>query len=125
MTGCVAQGVRRMVATTDSVRAMEPTMGREEDIEKIVERGRQTRKPTPRWLWIAAVIVGGVCMAGFAIAMFGKREPMATREAATVEPRSAGGSGLGIGLVIGAGVGIVIGVSIARQRRSHSSRNKP
>ena len=96
-------------------------MGRDEDIENIVERGRQTRKPTPRWLWIAALIVGGVCMAGFAIAMFGKREPMDR----SVEPRSAGGSGLGIGLVIGAGVGIVIGVSIARQRRSHSSRNKP
>ena len=101
-------------------------MGRDDDteaaIERIVESGRRTRKPTPRWLWIAAIVVGGIAATGFAITMLTEGEPAGASQSA---PRPAEHSGLGSGLVIGAAVGLVIGFSIARQRRSHSSRNNP
>jgi drug/metabolite transporter (DMT)-like permease len=112
-------------------------VGRDEELLKIVELGRQTRKPTPRWLWIVAGIVGVVCATGFAIAMLGDRlssRPASPTSRSTTPGAPAGrgeierrpaGSGLGAGLAIGAAAGIVIGFSIARQRRSHSSRNTP
>ena len=96
-------------------------MSRDADIEAILEHGRRTRKPTPRWLWVGAAIVGGICAVGFAIAMLGADAPAHP----AVEHRPASGGGLGIGLLIGACVGIVIGFSIARQRADHSSRNNP
>jgi drug/metabolite transporter (DMT)-like permease len=101
-------------------------VGRDDDTEaavaSIVEAGRRMRKPTPRWLWIAALIVGTIGVAGFAIAMLSEGEPASATHPA---PRSSRSSGLGSGLVIGAAVGIVIGFSIARQRRDHSSRSSP
>jgi hypothetical protein len=106
------------VGRDDVIRAGE---AREAAIAAIGESGRSTRKPTPRWLWIAAAIVGGIATIGFAIAMLAEGEPAH----ASWTPRRSEHSGLGSGLVIGAAVGIVIGFSIARQRRSHSSRNNP
>ena len=96
-------------------------MGRDEDIQAIAELGRRTRRPTPRWLWIVAAVVGVICVAGFAAMMLAEPAPSSH----PVERPPAASSGLGIGLAIGAGVGIVIGFSIGRQRRSHSSRNSP
>ncbi len=96
-------------------------MSREDDIEAILEHGRRTRKPTPRWLWLVAALVGGGLAIAFAIALLGAGEPAGS----SVERRPASGSGLGIGLLIGACVGIVIGFSIGRQRADHSSRNNP
>jgi hypothetical protein len=90
-------------------------------IDRIVEIGRRTRKPTPRWLWIAAIVVGALAAGGFAAAMFAEPQPtMASRA-----ERSPRGAGLGSGLVIGIAVGIVIGYALARQRRDHSSRSSP
>lgn len=100
-------------------------MGRDREIQAIVEIGRRTRKPTPRWIWITATLVGVICATGFAVAMLGDREPPSHLPSDLVRGRPAARSGLGIGLVIGAGAGLVIGFSIARQRRSHSSRNSP
>jgi drug/metabolite transporter (DMT)-like permease len=107
-------------------------VSREEDLRKIVELGRQTRKPTPRWLWIAASVIGAACAAAFAIAMLGDHgserpasRPTRLERPAPSERPPDGGSGLGAGLAIGAAAGLVIGFSIARQRRSHSSRNSP
>jgi hypothetical protein len=104
-------------------------VGRDDDIRAIVELGRRTRKPTPRWLWLAATVIGAICAVCFTAMMLGDRErpggaprPPASHE---VEQGPAAGSGLGIGLLIGTGVGIVIGFSIGRQRRSHSSRKRP
>jgi hypothetical protein len=94
----------------------------ESALQAIGERGRRTRKPTPRWLWIAAILVGAVAAAGFAIAMLAEGDPSGASQTA---PRASQHSGLGSGLVIGAVVGLVIGFSIARQRRSHSSRSNP
>jgi hypothetical protein len=112
-------------------------VGRDDDIEAIVALGRQTRTPSPRWLWIAAGVVGVVCACGFAVMMLGGGEPTGaapgSRTGARPDPRPdpridgrpTTGPGLGIGLAIGLGVGIVIGFSIGRQRRDHSSRNSP
>jgi hypothetical protein len=95
-------------------------VSRDDDIEAILEHGRRTRKPTPRWLWLVAALVGGGLAIAFAIVLLAA-EPAGP----TVEQRPASGGGLGIGLLIGVCVGIVIGFSIARQRADHSSRNKP
>jgi hypothetical protein len=100
-------------------------VSRDDDIAAILERGRQTRKPTPRWLWIAALVIGSVCTTGFAAAMLAAREPAIARPAWRPERAPASGPGLGIGLAIGAAAGLVIGFSIGRQRRDHSSRNNP
>ena len=94
---------------------------REAAIAAIAERGRGVRKAAPRWMWIAALVVGGIAAIGFAIAMLSDDAPAAGRSA----PRAVEHSGLGSGLVLGAAIGIVIGFAIARQRRSHSSRNNP
>jgi hypothetical protein len=111
------------------------TVGRDEQdardaqearLRAILARGRQTRKPTPRWLWIAAAIVGAICAVGFAVVMLADRGPPNADDAShRLERRPVTGSGLGIGLVLGAGVGVVIGFAIARQRGDHSSRNSP
>jgi hypothetical protein len=90
-------------------------------IESIVAIGRRTRKPTPRWLWIAAIVVGAIAAGGFAAAMFAEPEPSSTGHI----DRSPTGAGLGSGLLIGVAIGIVIGFAIARQRRDHSSRSSP
>ena len=96
-------------------------MARDDEIAAIVEVGRRTRKPTPRWLWIAASIVGVICTTGFVVMMLGTAEPTDP----PVVRRSGPGSGLGTGLVIGAGAGVAIGFALARQRRDHSSRRRP
>jgi hypothetical protein len=90
-------------------------------IDRIVEIGRRTRKPAPRSLWIAAIVVGALAAGGFAAAMFADPQPTT---ASRIE-RSPDGAGLGSGLLIGVAVGIVIGYAIARQRRDHSSRSSP
>lgn len=98
---------------------------RDRDIEAaisaIAERGRRTRKRPPRWQWVAAGVVGLICMIGFAAAMLGEPVPGHRR----VEPVPVAGAGLGVGLAIGAGAGLVIGFAIGRHRRDHSSRNSP
>ena len=103
-------------------------MGRDEDIQAIVEVGRRTRQPVPRSLWIVAAAVGAICVVCFAAMMLGDREPPRPRPSSLANHRPEAGTGLaglGSGLVIGAGLGIVIGLAIGRQRRSHSSRNRP
>ena len=102
-----------------------PGVSRDDDIAAILERGRRTRRPTPRWLWIAALVIGSVCTTGFAVALLGAREPAIGHPMWRPERAPTGGPGLGIGLAIGVAVGLVIGFSIGRQRRDHSSRNNP
>src|SRR5262245_22913311 len=85
---------------------------RDAAIDRIVAIGGQTRKPPPRSLWIAAIVVGTFGVGGFTAAMLAEPEPAsASRPASSVDS-----FGLGSGLLIGAAVGIVIGYSIARQR---------
>jgi drug/metabolite transporter (DMT)-like permease len=96
-------------------------VGRNDDIEAIVSVGRRTRAATPRWLWIAAAIVGVICLAGFAVVVLGDAEPRRP----AVERRDVGGGGFGTGFALGACAGLLLGLSIARQRRDHSSRSRP
>ena len=103
-------------------------MGRDEEIQAIVEVGRRTRQPVPRGLSLVAAAVGVICVVCFAVMMLGDREPARPRPSSLADHRPEAGTGhagFGSGLVIGAGVGLVIGLAIGRQRRSHSSRNRP
>lgn len=88
-------------------------VARDDDIRSIVELGRRTRKPTPRWLWIAALVIGVICAAGFAVVMLGERAPPDPR----LTHRPATRSGFGIGFTVGAGAGVVIGFAIGRHVR--------
>jgi hypothetical protein len=99
-------------------------MARDDQIAAIVDVGRRTRKPTPRWLWITAGIVGVICTTGFAVAMLGGHGPGEPADP-PVARRETSGGGLGTGLVIGAGGGVAIGFALARHRRDHSSRSRP
>jgi hypothetical protein len=107
-------------------------MGRDDEIQAVVDVGRRTRRPTPRWLWIAALLVGATCATGFAVAMLTDERNVVVGGGAGDLPRGIHGrpaarSGVGAGaaLAVGAGAALVIGASIARQRRSHSSRKSP
>jgi drug/metabolite transporter (DMT)-like permease len=99
-------------------------MGRDDDIAAIARGARRTRRPTPRWLWIASVIVGVICATGFAVAMLQGRDAPPARGAAR-PPAGPAGAGLGVGLSIGGMAGLAIGYVLGRQRRDHSSRNSP
>lgn len=90
-------------------------------LASIADVGRRTRKPTPRWLWVCAGVVGVLCAIGFVVGLATAPAPRTPHPVTG----SQTGSGLGTGLAIGAGVGIVIGFVIARQRPDHSSRNSP
>jgi hypothetical protein len=103
---------------------------RDDEIQAVVEVGRRTRAPVPRGLWIAAAVVGGICIAGLAVALRGEapRPPPAAAAPPLPAPagaRGPGGDGLGTGLVIGAAGGLIVGYALARQRRDHSSRSRP
>jgi len=101
---------------------------REAALAAITERARGVRKAAPRWLWIAAIAVGCLAAVGFAIAMLSPGAPAASEHAphAVEHPASYRALYSGpTGLVIGAAIGVAIGLALARQRRSHSSRNSP
>ena len=51
-------------------------MGRDEDIRAIIDRARQTRRPLPRWLWLAAAVVVAISLVA-AVAIL--REPAVQR----------------------------------------------
>lgn len=91
---------------------------REAALAAIARRARGGRQAAPRSLWIAAIVVGVLGAAGFAIAMLGRGAPASQRTPRAVD------SGL-TGLLVGVAIGLVIGYARGRQRRSHSSRNNP
>jgi len=110
----------------------EPAVTRDDEIQAIVEVGRRTRARPPRGLWIAAALVGGICITGLAVALRGEPSRPATPEIAAPRPIPAspaarsGGDRLGTGLVVGAAGGLIAGFALARQRRAdHSSRSRP
>lgn len=96
---------------------------REAEIQAILERGRRTRRPLPRLLWLAAVLVAVICATGLAIVLLDDPAP---GRGAGARPPSSSGAGFGSGLAIGAAAGLAIGFALARaQRRDHSSRSRP
>jgi hypothetical protein len=74
------------------------------------------RIKNPRWLWVTAVIVGGICTIAFVAMWF------APVEKSVPGPTPSGGSGLGFGagIIVGLAAGIAIGLAIARQVRSRA-----
>jgi hypothetical protein len=96
----------------------DPIEGR---IDAILEVGRRTRPASPRWLWVAAAIVGVICATGFAVVMLSDGAPADH----PVERRDAPAAGLATGLLLGGAGGLVIGFVLGRQRRDHSSRSRP
>ena len=46
-------------------------MGRDDDIQAIISRARQTRRPLPRWLWLAAAVVVAICLVAAASILLG------------------------------------------------------
>jgi hypothetical protein len=94
-------------------------------IEEILEAGRRTRQAVPRWLWLAAAVIGVICTTGFGVMILGGAEPSVHPVGRRSEPGRDAGAGFGTGLGIGAGGGVAIGFALARQRRDHSSRRRP
>jgi hypothetical protein len=89
--------------------------------ERILDEVRARRPRTPRWIWILALVVGVPCLVAFGYAMLGGAAGTPNRTQLT-EGR---GMGFGVGVIVGLAAGIGIGLAIARQRRDHSSRNRP
>ncbi len=76
---------------------------------------RAQRRPLPRGMWIAAVVVSLVCAGGIAIAWIEDRD---TASLKPLDHRAIDhGSGLWLGLVLGLALGIAIGSMLALRRR--------
>ena len=83
---------------------------------RLIERSaRATRKPLSRGVWIAALVVSVVSLAGLAIAWWQDHDTVSTTPLAR-QP-SAGGGGMWVGVLVGLGVGIAIGSLIALKKK--------
>jgi len=92
----------------------------EQVLGTIVAGAKQERARWPRWLWIVAGILGGVCAIALVVAVLAT--PAASGSG--VAPREPSAGGFGSGLAIGLAVGIGLGWALARGYR-HSSRSSP
>jgi len=89
---------------------------REAAARAIAEAAKRTRRPLPRGLWIASLVVSAVCVIAFAVVfLFSDSDPRPEARG----PRSAvpASNGFSIGLVIGLGSGIAIGSVMALRTR--------
>lgn len=76
-------------------------------------------KPSRR-LWIVAIVVAGVCVAGLAYALVSDWNTEPARPLESIQRHATGGgggSGFSLGLLIGIGGGIVLGTLIALRGR--------
>jgi hypothetical protein len=86
------------------------------EVDVLLAAARATRKRPSRTMWIAALVVSVLCVAGLAYAMITDRNAEPER-AAMKDVKRTSGSGFTLGLVIGIGAGIAIGSLIAVRRR--------
>lgn len=95
----------------------------------MVARARPPRRPS-RGMWIAASLVGVICLVAAAIVWLAEPAPVAKPPTTTPPARS----GFATGLVVGIAAGFAIGFAIARRTRrdqssgsgsEYSSRNSP
>lgn len=95
----------------------------------MVARARPPRRPS-RGTWIAAALVGVICLVAAAFVWLSEPAPVAKPQATSPPPRS----GFATGLVVGLAAGFAIGFAIARRARrdqssgsgsEYSSRNSP
>jgi len=91
-----------------------------EKLAELVARARQVRKPLPRWLWAAALVLGVACLGAF-VWMY--LQPAGTPT--TPARQHVEGPGFASGTVIGTIAGFLVGWATARYRADHSSRNNP
>jgi F0F1-type ATP synthase membrane subunit c/vacuolar-type H+-ATPase subunit K len=90
----------------------------EDDIEakaRAIERAARQRKPLPRGLWIAAILVSVVCVIGLVVAWVQDRHTVALKP--LDRPAPVISSGLWIGLLLGLGLGIAIGSLLAARAK--------
>ena len=78
---------------------------------EIVASAKAVRKPLPRGLWIAALVVGVACLVG-AVLVFVLPAP-----APTAHPAVPAGGGFGLGLGLGVAGGVIIGFVLGRRAR--------
>lgn len=72
----------------------------------------KARIQNPRWLWITALVVGGICAAAFVAMWLQPAEPSAPGPT----PAGASGMGFGAGVLVGLAAGVAIGLAVARRR---------
>jgi len=82
---------------------------------RAIARGARQRKPLPRGLWIAALLVSVACVGGLVIAWIQDRDTVAVKTLDHHAPVVS--SGLWLGLLLGLGLGIAIGSVLAVRRR--------
>jgi anti-sigma factor RsiW len=81
----------------------------------IVDQAKQARRPTPRWLWIGALVVATVCLGSLAIAWFQDCDTVPTHQTPRREAAEPGGFGAGI--VLGIGIGALATSAVLLRRR--------
>lgn len=100
---------------------------RERAIHDVLAPSRR-RPRSPRWLWIAALVVGVACAAAFVVALVWGGDAASTGPAPAT---TRNGLGFASGLALGVGLGLAIGWFAARRQSvsaddaGHSSRNRP
>lgn len=85
---------------------------REREIEAIVKAAREARPRTSRTLWIAGLVIGAICIAGFIVILAIDTD---TSSSAPTRVRESN-RGFATGIAIGVGVGIAIGYAMARRK---------
>lgn len=76
---------------------------------------RAGRKPLPRGVWIAALVVSVVSVTGLAIAWWQDHDTVSTTP--LERHPSAEGGGMWVGVLVGLGVGIAIGSLFALKKK--------
>ena len=82
---------------------------------RAIERSARQRKPLPRGVWIAAIVISVACVVGLAIAWIEDRHTVALKP--LDKPAPVISSGLWIGLLVGLGLGIAIGSILATRSK--------
>src|SRR5215470_2898051 len=121
-----ARSARGMLASVSNIdpamleraRAGDPAAV-EQVLGAITRDAKQARYRPPRWMWIVAGVVSGVCVIALALAYFGTD---ATTSSSLQRPQLTA-DGFAKGLAIGLVAGIAIGWAAGRYR--HSSRSNP
>ena len=95
----------------------------EDAIAAIAATAKQVRRPTPRWVWMVAGVLGVGGAVAFAVLMLAPADPSGPAASTIAAPASRG---FGAGLIIGLVAGIAIGIAVAQHHRAaHSSRSRP
>ena len=84
------------------------------EVEALLASAKATRKRPSRGLWIAALVVSVVCVAGLAYGLITSWDA----EPEKINLRSHDNSGFVLGLMIGIGIGVALGTVLALRKRT-------